>query len=128
MIKNVLLAEYLQDQKYAYEIIEPKNFNPEYLDKRFKELIGDGKPVWAVTDSRVELAYEIGYSNEGIKWQTYKKLYFNNSYRIIYDKEGVCEDIEDAVGQSLIAFADLIEKYDEPETELEDKDYDDNIT
>lgn len=128
MIKNVLLAEYLSDKKYAYEIIKTENFNPEYLDKRFKELIGEGNPVWAVTDSTVEIAFEISYGDDGIKWQTYKKLFFNESYRMIYVEEGTCSEIEDAVGQALVSFANILQEIDEPETELEDTDYDDDVT
>ena len=128
MLRNVLLAEYLNGEKYAYEIIKKENFNPEYLDKRFKELVGEGKPVWAVTDTKVEIAFEIAYCNEGIKWQTYKKLFFKDSYRLIYVDSGTCEEIEDAVGHALISFAEIVQKIDEPETELEDEEYDDDIT
>lgn len=128
MLRNVLLAEYLNGEKYAYEIIKKENFNPEYLDKRFKELVGEGKPVWAVTDTEVEIAFEIAYCNEGIKWQTYKKLFFKDSYRLIYVDSGTCEEIEDAVGQALISFAEIVQDVDEPETELKDEEYDDDIT
>lgn len=128
MIKNVLLAEYLNDEKYAYEIIKQENFNPDYLDKRFKELVGEGNPVWSVTDSTVEIAFEISYGNEGIKWQTYKKLFFENSYRMIYCETGCCEELEEAVGQALISFSNIIQEIEEPDAELEEGDYDDNFT
>ena len=128
MIKNVLLAEYLNEDKYAYEIIKPENFNPTYLDNRFKELMGEGTPVWAVTHSEVEVSFEISYGNEGIYWQTYKKLYFNDAYRMIYVDKGECQEIEEAVGQALLSFAKIIEEIDEPEIELDEEDYDDNFT
>lgn len=130
MVRNVLLAEFFNKDtgKYAYEVITHKDFNPSYLDTRYKELIGKGEPVWAVTDTEVDVAYEISYTREGIEWQTYRKLYFNESYRILYDKNGICEDLEEALSEALLAFADLVDRYDEPETILEDTAYDDDVT
>lgn len=123
------LAEFYSSTGYKAEIFEKSTFSIEEMDKRWEEIFffpikDDSEGCWELTDCEVEPLFEVSIDDESWKWQTGKRLWFNNHYKLIYIDYGVADDFEKALEDALDAFENMSIHMEV--TDLED--IDDSIT
>ena len=126
MIK-CLLAQFYSSFGMKAEIFEKDTFDLDAMDKRWEELFeismkDDPESCWELTDCEVEPLFEVSVDDESWKWQTGKRLWFNNYFKQIYVDHGQAEDFETALEAALDAFENM--SIDMEVTDLENIDDD----
>lgn len=129
MVKCVL-AEYFSSTGYKAEILEKASFDITNMDSRWEEIFyfpikDDSEGYWQLTECEVEPLFEISFKDDLWYWQTARRLWFKEHFKLLYADEGDgYEDFEDALNAALDAFNNLALEFEV--TDLED--IDDSIT
>ena len=126
MIKCIL-AEYYSSTGYRAEILEQTNFDISNMDKRWEDIFyisikDDSEGCWELTECEVEPLFEISFKDTLWYWQTGRRLWFNDHYKLLYNEGGACDDIEKAFDEALDAFNNMATEFEV--TDLEDIDDD----
>ena len=126
-MSNCILCEYYSSTGYYCEIVEKDKFDITQMDKRWEELFffpinQDSEGSWEYTDCEVEPFFEISIRDFIWNWAIGRKLWFNDSYKMLYSGYGKSEDFEEALNDALDAFNNM--DAIPPMTELEDIDDD----
>lgn len=124
-MSNCILCEYYSSTGYHCEIVEKDKFDITQMDKRWEELFffpmnQDSEGSWEYTDCEVEPLFEISYKDEKWWWQTGRRMWFNDHYKLIYNEGDACDTIEEALEAALDAFENLSMTFEI--TDLEDID------
>lgn len=126
MIK-CLLAQFYSSDKMKSEIFEKSTFDITAMDNRWEEIFGmsmkdDPEASWELAECEVEPLFEVSVDDESWKWQTGKRLWFNEYYKLLYVDHGEAEDFESALDAALDAFENMT--IESEVTDLEDIDDD----
>ena len=126
MIK-CLLAQFYSSDKMKSEIFEKSTFDITAMDNRWEEIFGmpmkeDPEASWELAECEVEPLFEVSVDDESWKWQTGKRLWFNEYYKLMYMDHGEAEDFETALDSALTAFENMT--VESEITDLEDIDDD----
>ena len=121
------LAEFYGSTGYKAEILDKSTFTIEEMDKRWEDIFEspikeDPEGCWELSDCEVEPLFEVSIDDKSWKWQTGKRLWFNDFYKLIYIDHGEAEDFEKALEDALEAFEGM--SINMEVTDLEDIDDD----
>lgn len=120
-----ILAEFYGSTGYKAEVIESSKFEIDKMDAMWEEIFGfamkdDSEGSWELTDCEVEPLFEISHKDDEWWWQTGRRMWFNDHYKLIYNEGDACDTIEEALESALDAFENLSMTFEM--TDLEDID------
>ena len=120
-----ILAEFYGSTGYKAEVVESSKFEIDKMDARWEDIFGfamkdDSEGSWDLTACEVEPLFEISYKDDKWCWQTGRRLWFNDCYKLMYNDCGECKTLEEAMEAAINSFESLTLSFEV--TDLEDID------